>query len=1123
MSLRALPALLLLALPLSIAPAWCADLEGTVRDEAGAPLAGVRVDLCLYDHDADERSITVCASTTTGADGAFLLAAPPEAGSSMDSACFLVAYREDRGIVGETIRFFRGEEVDLEMPPPCSVSGRVVASDGTPVPGASVALRSASRRGLGGYLAVIPPDLQGRFRTTAGDDGQFTIAGLPQGWVTRLTIETAGLGTIEVGGLADGADVRFPLPGSLTVRVVGPFDPAEQAGLRLSFHGREGVGPNCLARATVTLGPDGVGAIAALPSGVYHCVPQAQVGTAHHVRGMFDIEVPPGRETVLELPAEEVLRLRGRVVAGDTGEPIAGATGQAYITGPTVIYTSNLGPTGPDGRFDIPMLPGEFYFSIMPPPEDLGVRLTWYQEAAVLPAGGADLGDLALDRLYRVPVEVRDASGEPVVGAVVGWTSVEDDLGADAAAATTDETGHALVEGLRGRTELYAKTEGHSSPAVEVDVDGDRDEPVVVTLHADPVCRLTARVRGDDGNLVPGAKVSCELLGGNRGWWEPLDLSPDGTAVFAQAVQASRGRMCASAPNHYSAESPWVDLVAGGDVDCGTLTLRAFRGQVRGVAVDGAGNPVAGVEVTAYVGIGGSPVISTGPDGRFALGPLPEGRAVLLVEAPDGPPALVAASTGEETTVRMPATVAVVPELGDTERRAIARGVLMSALDAPGGHPDERTHARLLSLLTRTDPDEALRRCLGGTPTAVSIELARASLASDFEEAVAELRAAHIPDEAAELLIEEGRARLRSDPSGAARCLNASIEFLEQSSEAEIRVALLAQVGGLLARLGEETGVRLLRRVETQITAMPTAEWPGFVRGMAAAQLAEIDPDSALALVEPISDPDLRPRILATVARHLARTEPDRAVALLARIEDEWGRDQAIAQCVPFFAPERLLEAGHEPGQPSAVELARTIVHPGARAEAFGRIAAMAPPESCDGLLGEAFEALRANLRGTVAQQVAGETAGLAGLARHLGSPLAGRLLAEAIRMNVEDDSVDMDRQMISNWWSLIVEAPLTDRVVGRALLECALAAAGGVGALDEREYATVIETAACCDSGWALELFRRLPEESPGRAHAAAALAEELLRTPEQRARDLLSGGPGKTFSAWYPVDEDD
>jgi hypothetical protein len=189
--------------------------------------------------------------------------------------------------------------------------------------------------------------------------------------------------------------------------------------------------------------------------------------------------------------------------------------------------------------------------------------------------------------------------------------------GPEARGVGADEGGRFVLTGLRpGKYKLSAETRGYETLRViwvEAPVKG-------VRLVATRLGEVRMRLVHPDGKPFSG---EVSLAGGDlHGTLRVADGQ-----LRVQGFDGSLMRLCVQCEPYLPLE--WELTVAPGEVrDLGTVVLDPGV-TLTGRAVDPAGKPVPG----AWVYQPGGSSAQVGPDGTFALGPVPRGRATLRAGA----------------------------------------------------------------------------------------------------------------------------------------------------------------------------------------------------------------------------------------------------------------------------------------------------------------------------------------------------------------------------------------------------------------------------------------------------------------------------------------------------------
>lgn len=313
----------------------------------------------------------------------------------------------------------------------------------------------------------------------------------------------------------------------------------------------------------------------------------------------------------------------GRAVAGATVTLASALTASGLAVAPTVT-------TGDDGAFDLgPQGAAPITVAASAPGKAGAVLPIDLRDPTLRPP--ADALELVLHACTAsVFGAVVDAGGGPIAGAQVR-------RGPIATIAADDGAFDVCVP--VGQAELMISADGYGTIKSSLAVYG--------RLHHDfrlsPEGVITGRTVGDDGNPVAGAVVSLSatddpMLGpvwDSRG--APAQTVSDGDGRFRIAgVLPGRRQLTAAADGLRTASAIDVAVEAGETGDEVVLTLSAAVA-VRGIVVDEAHKPVAGVEVsiasqdTPWADTSANAVSQT--DGRFAVDAVVPGAYTMYVRS----------------------------------------------------------------------------------------------------------------------------------------------------------------------------------------------------------------------------------------------------------------------------------------------------------------------------------------------------------------------------------------------------------------------------------------------------------------------------------------------------------
>ena len=528
--------------------------------------------------------------------------------------------------------------------PPAAIEGAVEDPAGQPISGAVVVLSRATRDWLTASLpaGLAVSDRDGRFRFEDARPGEHLVSASAPGFVATFS-PTFALRARERKQvpltLSPGGEL---LQGRVLDEGGGPI-PGARVTARITLSGGGlGDGP---ARLVQTLA-DG--------EGRYRLALSPREYT---VRAEADGYAPLETTAAVTRPLQQDLRLHpaalasGRVVARDTGQPLAGAEVRVDPVDPREGLGARATRTDDEGRFTFDDLSATQY--------RLNARQgTMLGEGPVLDliaAARVDGVEVALDRgaavagrlIYAEPsegsappaklrAEASSAAPHAIGEGGRGVAGVAVTLAATTAISGAD--GSFRVEGVspgRHRLRVATSREGWTGVDKELTVGPGGLNRVEVTLSRGGL--LTGRVLKADGTPAPGAQLRADPDGG-RGLLMPITAEsggdgtfriaglPDGTATV-QAWDPVFGVARQEVGPFSGASQQQVDLRLGP------------AASISGRVTFDDGSPAAAVSV-AFTGQGrGMPYtsVSTVDDGRFSVQGLLPGRYTVKARRKLGP------------------------------------------------------------------------------------------------------------------------------------------------------------------------------------------------------------------------------------------------------------------------------------------------------------------------------------------------------------------------------------------------------------------------------------------------------------------------------------------------------
>lgn len=325
------------------------ELAGRVVTRSGAAVAGAAVE------SRGEAESSASAVAHSGEDGRFVLSALPMGTKVMLQASHPRFATRESGPIEVT----RGAALEIVLEPGAVVRGRVEATDGRPLPGATVRARLDEGLPSGGDddLRRQPREAEAH----SDERGDFELTGLPAG---SLTLEATAVGYRTARRI--GVQVE---PGAETPETLFTLAPA--AGVRGRVLLPEG-GPASGARVTAVLGDqqsagddvastvaddDGAFELAGLPIGEALILAErdgyAAAGAA--------VDLRSGDQRI-ELTLRPGLTLAGQVTDG-RGEPVSGAL--VEVAGAPPFPARSSGTSRPDGSFHLGgLIPGSHRLTV---------------------------------------------------------------------------------------------------------------------------------------------------------------------------------------------------------------------------------------------------------------------------------------------------------------------------------------------------------------------------------------------------------------------------------------------------------------------------------------------------------------------------------------------------------------------------------------------------------------------------------------------------------------------------------------------------------------------------------------------------------------------------------------
>jgi protocatechuate 3,4-dioxygenase beta subunit len=321
-------------------------LVGRVLDERGAPLTGAEVSTVSWMGGA--------AKAVSDGDGAYRLPSDGMMWAAVHAKLpgwVQTKTESPDGAAGEP-KLGGEKRLDIRMRRAGAVSGRVLAPDGQPLPGARVTARVVRE----GDQPMMDPSalFAGAPSSITLGDGSYVIDGVPAGGKVRVVARREGLvdtGTepfkLSEGGAASAPDIRMFAGAEVAVRVTG-HDGAPVSGAlvhadverahELGDGDMEDLMGEFSGRYDVRTGAAGDAVISLLPPGKV----TLRVSAAGHAPGGAKLEIGAkgGPDEPVRVRLAQGVTLSGRALDAQ-GAPLAGVR----------VQVMNAGPGGPDDEW----------------------------------------------------------------------------------------------------------------------------------------------------------------------------------------------------------------------------------------------------------------------------------------------------------------------------------------------------------------------------------------------------------------------------------------------------------------------------------------------------------------------------------------------------------------------------------------------------------------------------------------------------------------------------------------------------------------------------------------------------------------------------------------------------
>lgn len=621
-----------------------------------------------------------------------------------------------------------------------------------------------------------------------------------------------------------------------------------------------------------------------------------------------------------------------------------------------------------EGRFEFNAPAGQM---LLIPLERCGYRpqnLT-PESATVIPDGKEtyDLGDVQFTRLKTLTGVVRDDAGKPVGGAMVEVSWPEpvlfqpDSVISREERITTNADGAFSVIDIDPNADvtLVATHDGATTDRVMSLKSEMLDKTIDVTISKAAAVSVSGRVVDQSGNgiadlavilrhrmqphiLEPLLPVGEDVTGfalvtdKDGRFTTPQTLPPYGEYIAVIHIGEKR-----------QAISGWKNAVAGKPLELPPID-DSRTSEISGRVLTTDGKPLSQARVVLLTSSGQATAVSAA-DGSFQL-ERPPGRMPLLIAEADGYVAngVEVDETDKSLELRLPAfpvsptrdAPPQTPSPSSPTWTTEQKQQLAIKLFEAAKFSNQNVSAQVEARIARNMPDYVLKK-LDTVPATNQMtgQMIRFGLALGLCQ--------DRPEEGLRLLDEFPDAPMKShfllqfesvaklDDADRLQLLARIVQDGRGIKDAEHRVMGFGQAGERLLDLGQkESGASLLREGLEDAKKLSPAAFSGYARGAFAEELAQIDTDAALELIEPLTDTFEFNRHLQNIAHELAAIDPDRTIAMLDKFRKPdpnrrpiiGERDSAIQRvCYRMIriAPDK------------AIPLARTVESESVRAYCF--------------------------------------------------------------------------------------------------------------------------------------------------------------------------------------------
>jgi len=892
------------------------------------------------------------------------------------------------------------EPLEILLPPVANMALEILAPDGKPLAGAMVKpatfqcdtiyttltesqakqqakqWRIEARQTPWGIVASrfpapLPPEISTALSAKTDDRGRATLTTVSPADLYGIAVETQSHSTQNFSRLTPFASAEplssiklLPLA-ELTGELKGSPEDVGGRKIRLISYPAAPAGTKIYGNMQQTVTTDAEGKFrTAIMEGTIIALPEWDIKSPLRPVPPEQFAARAGAKNHLEIPIVDAVKVYGYVRDAATGKGIPGI----HLGVASWIQSEPL-VTDENGRYETMSAPGT---SAALPTNSTGwipANKTPTLTQEKISGKEFELKPILLHRAVVLTGTVVDEEGQSVPDAKVqaAWLGYSHTLSRDdlnSAAVKTAANGSFTIGGIDPASECRVTAEKGTAFTSAVQIVKGQAPPLTLSVSDKNGVRLEGRVVDAAGKPVAGAKLQLWHQPWRPDYYDAAsdranvpagdDWKTDSAGRFTSPALRPDGKYRVSLvdPRYEPSQTAWLDAASGKVPPLDDLLARKL-GEHLGTVADRDGKPIAGAKVV-FQG-GGKRIEGDADDqGKFKLSPAPDGPGMLFVSKEGfrfhgrrlntfGQPLSIKLATvgqpyGEKLEVKPP-TISI------EKRRELACKLADDLIKQIGLDLSGEQRMQVLMELAKADPQAALDRVekkqflVPMMNDAVRFQASRTMMADSAEEALELIDGLTTFPHMQVMTYAEIAAALPAEKRD--RKLEILAEALVKAQaikEPGFRLASIAKVGEALLDAGEkERGKKLLLENAESAKKLNKAGYDAFLRGMYAEELAQVDLETALAMVKEINDYGEKTRHLGNIAHELAAIDPAQAERVLESMPPPpadsriiWSKDSDAVKVCYRMAKVDL---------PRAVKIAGGCADPFHKAHAHGAIA----------------------------------------------------------------------------------------------------------------------------------------------------------------------------------------